>query len=176
MAWHSWDWCSSSLTGKNKTKQHSAKTNNNNKKTPKTKPSMRKKKNLSITPTKAQTSPRSLPPLWPLKQGAEREEFQPYLVRRFEWISLSTYSTTDTEPKARILLYPHTKLGRRKRNVSTEPCPATAPPSLTSHLLVTPQNGKSRWDIAINWKNWQDLHTLQWTTTFPVVPRFLHWF
>lgn len=32
------------------------------------------------------------------------------LIRGFERIPLSTYSTTDTKPKARILLYPHTKL------------------------------------------------------------------
>lgn len=32
------------------------------------------------------------------------------LIGRFEWIALSTYSTTDTKTKARILLYPHTKL------------------------------------------------------------------
>lgn len=44
-------------------------------------------------------------------QGPLREKVTTYLIRRFEWISLSTYSTTDTKTKARILLYPHTKLG-----------------------------------------------------------------
>lgn len=46
-----------------------------------------------------------------LQQGPLREKVTTYLIRRFEWISLSTYSTTDTKTEAGILLYPHTKLG-----------------------------------------------------------------
>lgn len=94
-----------------KSEQHSAKTKKQQQKKNPNKAKYGGKKSFNYANRGAQRSPScSLPPLCDLSNKE-----QTYLIRRFEWIPLSTYSTTDTEPKARILLYPHTKLGVKNR-------------------------------------------------------------